>query len=189
MQLQNTQNASTLAQTKAKSWPAEVLLWVLGVMFVSLLAQLTIRLPWTPVPITGQTFGVAVMALTFGRNRALAVMATYLLLGGLGAPIFSAGSFGLNLAPTVGYLIGMFFSSLVVGELANRGATKTWGYAFLAAVCGSVVTFTFGLIVLSHFIPHMSALITAGVLPFLPGDFLKNALAATIATNANRLLK
>ncbi len=152
---------------------------------VALLAQLTIRLPWTPVPITGQTFGVTLMALLWGRNRALTVMTTYLILGAFGAPIFSGGTHGLELAPTVGYLIGMFFSALLVGELSNRGATRSWGRAFLASACGSALTFIFGLIVLSHFVPA-AHLLTAGLLPFLPGDFLKNALAATIAVTARK---
>ena len=190
--------------SRSKPIARELLLWILGVMFVSLLAQLTIRLPWTPVPITGQTFGVALMALLFGRNRSLAVMTTYLLIGGLGAPVFSAGTSGLELGPTVGYLFGMSLGALVIGELANHGACKSWLTAFFAAACGSVITFTLGILVLalyiepaqnstaisatSHTHATIGTLMTLGVLPFLPGDFLKNAFAAAIATRARRLL-
>ncbi len=185
------------SEIHTKSLATELLLWAVGVMFVALLAQLTIPLPWTPVPITGQTFGVALMALLFGRNRSLAVMTAYLLIGGLGAPVFSAGTAGLELGPTVGYLFGMSLGALVIGELADRGARASWLGAFFAAACGSVITFTFGVAVLALYLeptfgltksgahgPTLGALMTMGVLPFLPGDFLKNALAATIATGS-----
>ncbi len=180
----------------AKTIATEILLWFLGIAFVSLLAQVVIPLPWTPVPITGQTFGVALMALLFGRNRAFSVMGTYLLIGALGAPVFSAGTSGLLMGPTVGYLFGMSLGALVIGELANRGACKSWLTAFFAAACGSVITFTLGVIVLGHFIGghttgagNAAGLFIMGVLPFLPGDFLKNALAAAIAVQAHKRVR
>jgi len=170
--------------SKAKNrLAAEVAALFLGVTLIGLLAQVAIPLPWTPVPITGQTFGVALTALLWGRKRAVAVMIAYLAAGVAGLPVFATTfSFGA----TNGYLMGMFFSALLVGELADRGFTRTWGQAFLAAALGSVLTFTFGLIVLSFFVPR-EMLFTAGLLPFLPGDFIKNSLAAWLATRSSRL--
>lgn len=162
---------------------AEVAAIFLGVVLISALAQVAIPLPWTPVPITGQTFGVALVALLWGRARGVGVMATYLLLGGIGLPVFALGRDFVVFGPSSGYLAGMFMAAFLVGELADRGFTRTWGHAFLAATLGSAVIFTFGLLVLSFFVPR-EILFVSGLLPFLPGDILKNALASFIASRA-----
>lgn len=159
---------------------AEVAAHFCGVLLISLLAQIVIHLPWTPVPITGQTFGVALTALLWGRNRGAAVMTSYLFAGAMGLPVFAAGS-SVLLGASSGYLVGMFVASVIVGELADRGFTRSWGRAFLASYIGSFFIFLFGLIVLSNFVPH-ETLFISGLLPFLPGDFLKNLLASFIAS-------
>lgn len=169
----------------------EVIIFTAGVSFIALLTRLVIHLPWTPVPITGQTFGVALMALMFGRNRAAAVVAGYLVIGAVGAPIFAGGVGGaaaLTLGPTLGYLLGMLLAAPMVGALADLGATKNFFRAFGAAVCGSLIIFTCGLVGLSHFLPNLSlsALLAAGLWPFLAGDLVKNVLAASIATRVTR---
>lgn len=158
---------------------AEVGTHICGVLLISLLAQVVIHLPWTPIPITGQTFGVALTALLWGRNRSAAVMASYLLMGGLGLPVFAAGS-AVLLGASSGFLIGMFVASVVIGELVDRGFARSWGSAFLITYVGSFFIFAFGLIVLSNFVPY-DALFVSGLLPFLPGDFIKNLLASFIA--------
>jgi biotin transport system substrate-specific component len=188
-QTTNVSSAHTLVSAvveKTKNrWLAESIALLAGVMLVSVLAQVTVRLPWTPVPITGQTFGVALMALLWGRGRAAGVMLSYLFLGGIGAPVFAGGAAYLSLGASSGYLLGMLVSSLVVGELADRGFTSSWGRAFLAASFGSVFVFGFGLLVLSFFVPR-EGLLVAGLLPFIPGDILKNSLAAWLAVRARR---
>lgn len=153
---------------------------VAGIALISLLAQVIIPLPWTPVPITGQTFGVTLVALSWGRKRALAVILSYLALGGLGLPIFAAAKSGLLMGPTLGYLVGMIFSSMVVGYLADKGFTRSFGRSLVAAFSGSLLVFTFGVIGLSFFLPA-EMLLTAGVLPFIPGDIIKNTLAAYLS--------
>ena len=157
-----------------------------GVFTMALLAQLSIRLPWTPVPITGQTFGVSLMALLYGRRLGIITMATYILLGAFGAPVFAAGQ-ALALAPMVGYLAGMVVSAAVIGFMADRGFTQTFKQSFIACLIGSACVFSLGLLVLSTFIPH-SQLLIAGLLPFIPGDLVKSAIASLISTSArNRL--
>lgn len=152
---------------------------ILGVVMLSLLAQVKIALPWTPVPVTGQTFGVAVLALMWGSRLSLITFITYLGLGFLGAPIFAAGLSGFSIGPTFGYLIGMLISSWGVGSLSDRGWGGRFKTALAACYIGSFITFTCGVGVLSFFIPA-DKLIIAGVLPFLPGDLIKNILAATL---------
>lgn len=156
-----------------------------GVALLSLLAQITFFLPWTPVPITGQTFGVSLMALLWGRKRGVLVMLSYLTVGALGLPVFAMGKSGLLMGPTMGYLVGMVFAAYIVGALADKGWTKKWWSSYLAAMTGSVVTFSFGLMGLSFFLPT-EALLMAGLLPFLPGDLIKTSLSSFIAFNLQK---
>lgn len=151
-----------------------------GVSLISVLAQLWIPLPFTPVPITGQTFGVALVSLLWGRSRGVATVSTYFLLGASGLPIFAKGASGFVLGPTTGYLVGMLVASYFIGGLADRGWTKSKLKAFFAAYMGSFFVFLFGVIGLSFFLPK-DQLFVSGVLPFLPGDLIKTFLASSIA--------
>lgn len=148
-----------------------------GIVMLSLLAQLKIALPWTPVPITGQTFGVALLALLWGSRLSLATFAGYLFLGFAGAPVLAGGASGFSFGPTMGYLAGMLLASWVVGKLSDRGWGRSFWTALFACYVGSFLIFSCGVIGLSFFIPAKGLLI-AGVLPFLPGDLIKNTLAA-----------
>ncbi len=159
-----------------------------GVFLMSLLAQVTIPLPFTPVPITGQTFGVSLTALLWGRNRGCITLASYLALGALGLPVFAMGKSGLFLGPTTGYLIGMFFASYAMGALADLGWTKSFSKTWLAAFCGSIITFAFGLFGLAFFIPKQQ-LLMAGLIPFLPGDIIKTLFASALAWRSTRFIK
>ena len=151
-----------------------------GLVLLSLLAQIKIALPFTPVPITGQTFGVALIALLWGRRLGTAIVASYLAIGFAGLPVFANAAMG----PTVGYLIGMVISAWIVGGLTDRGwVARGFLRAWAAALLGSIAIFACGVAVLSLFLPAHQ-LLMAGVLPFLPGDFIKTALAAAIATGA-----
>jgi biotin transport system substrate-specific component len=161
---------------------ANILSVLVGVSLIGLLAQIKIPLPWTPVPITGQTLGVAIIGLNWGRTRGLATIWTYMVAGAAGLPLFAGGASGLSWGPTSGYLIGMLASVMVVGALADRGWVDNFWKALLAAYVGSVCTFAFGLLVLSYFVPS-SVLLTAGLWPFLIGDGIKNLIAAGVTVN------
>lgn len=155
-----------------------------GVAVLSLLAQVAIPLPWTPVPITGQTFGVALIAMMWGFKRGFASVLSYLALGAAGLPIFAAAKSGIG-GPTTGYLFGMLAGSLVMGVLSDYGWTKSFKKALLASYIGSLCTFTFGLVGLSFFIPR-EGLLVAGLYPFLFGDLLKNTLAAMLVSHSEK---
>lgn len=156
-----------------------------GTALLSVLAQISIPLGFTPVPITGQTFGVAMIAMLWGRKLGFASVAAYLALGASGLPVFAHGSSGLTVGPTLGYLIGMAMASIAMGTFADRGWTRTFKGAWVTSVVGSVVTFSFGLVVLSFFVPR-EALLISGLLPFLPGDAIKTVLAAAIASSVSK---
>lgn len=167
------------------SWKAAVLSVVLGVVLISALAQVAIPLPFTPVPVTGQTFGVTLVALLWGRKLGVSTLFVYLMAGAAGAPVFAKAASGLSFGPTLGYLVGMLFASAWVGWLADKGKAKTFGSAFLVGWSGSLFVFGFGLLGLSFFVPR-DQLIFMGLLPFIPGDLIKTAIAAGIASRLNQ---
>jgi len=153
------------------------------VVFASLLtaaaAQLEIRLPWTPVPISGQTFAVLLSGVVLGSRRAFLAQMLYLLEGACGLPFFSGGAAGaLVLAgPTGGYLVAFPFAALVTGALAERAWDRRPVTMFLAMLLGSTVIFAVGLAQLSRFVPA-DRLVASGLAPFVVGDVVKSALAA-----------
>lgn len=153
---------------------------------MSLLAQISISLPWTPVPITGQTLGAALISLSWGRKRSTGIIFSYLALGASGLPVFAHGSSGFSFGPTSGYLFGMLIASFVVGTLADHGYTKTFGKSLFAAFAGSLCTFFFGLLVLSFFVPKDQLLLT-GLFPFIPGDVIKNIIAASVSRTVRKV--
>ena len=158
---------------------------VSGVVAISLLAQVVIPLGFTPVPITGQTFGVMLVSLLWGSRRGALILTAYLATGALGLPVFADAQSGLTWGPTLGYLIGMGLSAYAIGFLADRGWSKTFTRAFAACMIGSVLIFSSGLLVLSFFIPvGLKQLLLAGFIPFIPGDLIKMTLAASIASKA-----
>jgi len=144
-------------------------------------AQLEIRLPWTPVPITGQTFAVLLSGTVLGARRAFLGQCLYLLEGALGLPFFAGGAAGVAklLGPTGGYLIAFPFAAAMTGAFAEHALDRTPVRMFLIMIAGSIVIFGLGLGQLSRFVPGNS-LLASGLLPFVPGDLIKAALAAAV---------
>lgn len=155
---------------------------IIGVTILTTLSQIKIQLNWTPVPITGQTLGVTFMALLWGSRLSLITYLTYLALGFLGAPVFSGGNSGFEImSPSFGYLIGMLVSAFVIGLLSDMGWARNFKKALFAAYIGTFCTMICGLIGLSFLLP-LDQLISAGIIPFLLGDLIKNLLATSIVS-------
>ena len=180
-------------------WPtgrqAEVLRWILLVVGGSLLmtASAKIQVPFWPVPMTMQTFAALVIGATFGPRLGFAAVVFYLLQGAVGLPVFAGGpEKGIGLAylagPTGGYLIGCALAAWVVGTLARRGWDRTLGRSVAAFLIGDVVIFTCGMTWLGMLI-GADKVFAAGLLPFLPGEVLKIALAAVLLPAAWRLIR
>lgn len=170
---------------RARSLFTHFALVAVGALALTLLAQIAIPLPFTPVPITGQTFGVALLSLLYGFRLGLSTVTTYITAGFLGLPIFAGATSGLITGPTAGYLIGMIFASALIGFLADRGWSRSYGKAYLACLGGSLLVFSFGLLGLSYFLPK-ETLWASGVYPFLFGDLIKSLAASAIAVRCAR---
>ncbi|NOX63854.1 MAG: biotin transporter BioY [Chloroflexi bacterium] len=152
---------------------------VMGSLLVALAAQVTIPLPFSPVPITGQTFAVLLVAALLGGRGGAAALLLYLTEGALGLPVFAGGLGGpaVLLGPTAGYLYGFVVAAFVVGRLCERGWDRRLLTAAAAMLLGNAIIYGFGLPWLAAFVGAENAL-SLGLLPFIPGDILKLALAA-----------
>ena len=160
-------------ETKEKETLKNILLVLGGVAFLSLMSQVIIPLPFTPVPISLGTFGVTLMALLYGRKLGTATIISYVVAGSLGAPIFAGFKSGSLFSPTGGYILGYIVSTVILGYLSDKGVTKSYVKTFLSLLLSSAIILTLGSIVLSLFVPGTNAFMV-GVLPFLPGDAIKS---------------
>jgi len=157
-----------------------------GVGFLTLMAQVAIPVPGSPVPVTGQTLAVLLIGTTYGARLGVTTFATYLLAGISGAPVFAPSATSANhgidrlLGATGGYLVGMLVASLLLGYLADRKADQKFKTSFPALFFGDAVIFLFGLTWL-HFSLELSwsATLAAGLTPFIFGELLKIAITAT----------
>ncbi|HZV50798.1 MAG TPA: biotin transporter BioY [Candidatus Dormibacteraeota bacterium] len=154
---------------------------------VGVTAQVVIHLPFTPVPVTGQTFGVLVGAMALGWRRALAGMLLYLAAGVAGLPWFAggAGGPGVLAAASFGYLLAFPPAAALVGRLAELRLDRTpWG-TVAAMVAGNLAIYAGGLawlVAAAHLDPARAVLL--GVVPFLLGDAIKILLAAGLLPGA-----
>ena len=159
----------------------EVALILGGSLLIALSAQLQFILPFSPVPITGQTFAVLLLGVLYGSKRGLATVVTYFALGVMGLPVFAGGAFGVArlVGPTAGYLVGFLAAAFVVGLLSERGwDRKPWTTA-ASMIIGNGIIYMVGVLWLSRFV-GWQAVLSTGFLPFLAGDALKIALATIL---------
>lgn len=167
----------TLAETiSLPSW----FLVPLASLVIAGVAQVAIPLPFSPVPLTGQTFGVLLIGMALGSRRGAVAVALYLLEGALGLPVFAGGTAGLVkvLGPTGGYLMAFPLAAFVAGLLAERGWDQKPGTTVVGMLLASAVIFILGALWLARFVGGIGPAVVQGVLPFLPGDLIKAGLAA-----------
>ena len=178
-----------LADTIPAAWVRNVVLVVGAAAFVAVCAQVAIPLPFTPVPLTLQTFAVVLSAGVLGSWRGAAAMLLYAIVGSLGAPIFFQGSSGFG-GVTFGYVIGFIVGAFVVGRIAEHGATRTFWRSVGLMVVGNVIVYAFGTTWLAISLQWDPATaIAKGVLPFLVGDAIKILVAAGLLPLAWRAVR
>ena len=166
----------------------DIALVIAGAGLVGLTAQLSMHIPGTPVPVTGQTFAVLLVGAALGTARGTVSLLAYLVAGVAGVPWFASGSSGYVNA-SFGYLIGFVLAGAAVGKLSERGADRSVLRTIGAMVLGNVIIFAVG-------VPWLMASANLGladgwaqgVQPFLIGGVIKTALAAGLLPGAWALL-
>ena len=160
-------------------------------------AQVSLPLPFTPVPFTLQPMVVLLGGAALGARLGMASQILYLAIGAAGLPVFAASPVlpqGLLrlLGPTGGYLISYPFAAFLVGALAERGFDRRYLTSVLAMTAGLLVIFAFGVAWLAWLAtpaaPGLQAALQAGLYPFLPADLLKICLASAIMPAVWRLV-
>ena len=156
-------------------------------------AQVRILLPFTPVPITGQTFAVLLSGAALGATWGGASQLLYVLLGAVGLPFYAGGSGGWEVATgaTGGYLIGFILAAYAVGFMAERRQDRSFISAIPAFLTGNAIVYAVGVPWLYYFAESITTgeqALTAGFTPFIAGDLLKVALAGLLLPVAWRLV-
>jgi biotin transport system substrate-specific component len=174
-------NPSTILSLRA------ILLALVGSALLTLSAK--IQIPFWPVPMTMQTFAVLVIGITYGSRLGAATVALYLAEGAAGLPVFAGGGGIAYLAgPTAGYLFGFVIAAALVGWLAEHGWDRKASTTAAAMLLGNLVIYVSGLLWLGTFVGY-GKVFAVGMLPFLPGDVLKLALAAAILPTVWRFIR
>lgn len=155
--------------------------------FVGLAAQVSVAVPGSPVPVTGQTFAVLLAGTALGAWRGLAAMALYLAAGAAGMPWFAEGTSGTGM-PTLGYVLGFVLAAPLAGALARRGADRGPLRTAGIMVLGNAVIYAVGLAYLAHDLGiGLDKAYEIGMKNYLLGDALKIALAMGLLPAAWKL--
>ncbi|MGI6575665.1 MAG: biotin transporter BioY [bacterium] len=152
----------------------------------AVLGYVSIPLPFSPVPITAQTFGVMLAGSLLGAKGGSLSMILYLLIGVVGIPIFASGSGGIGVlaGPTGGYLLSYPFAAYIIGTISSFGSERTSIYKLgIANLLGGIgIIYTFGVLQL-NLATNMGweSAVVSGALPFIFGDLLKVGVAVVVA--------
>lgn len=173
-----------LADLAGTALVGDALLVLAAAGFVGALAQLSVHIPGTPVPVTGQTLGVLLAGSALGARRSLAALLLYVALGFAGLPWFAGHTAGWAGAST-GYLFGFVLASAVCGFLAERGGDRTLARAVVTMLVGEICIYLVGVTWLAVDL-HVGAgtALALGFTPFVAGDGIKLALAAGLLPSA-----
>jgi biotin transport system substrate-specific component len=169
----------------------DALLVTAGALLTAVLAQVSIPVAGSPVPITGQTLAVVLAAAALGPLRGVASQGLYLLLGAVGLPFYSdaAGGVDVVLGATGGYLVGFLPAALLIGLAARQGQDRRLTRAVPLFLAGQLVIFAVGVPWLAV-VADMSAsqALEAGFTPFIVGGLVKAAIAGLLLPGAWRLV-
>jgi biotin transporter BioY len=161
---------------------------ICGSLILGFSSQIKVYLPISPVPITGQTFAVLMLAALLGSKRGVLAIIAYLVEGILGLPVFAGGMGPATLiGPTGGYLVGFVAVAYVVGRLAEMGWDKRVSTTVAAMLAGEIVLYAFGVCWLA-IMTNIRIALAVGLYPFIVGDILKVVLAAAVLPAGWKLL-
>jgi biotin transport system substrate-specific component len=178
-------------QDRLLEWAKQAAIVVSASLFVALCARVTVPLPFTPVPLTLQNFGVLVVGLLLGSRRGFAALALYLAEGASGLPVFNpAGPGGIAqlLGPTGGYLMAYPFVAALAGFIYERGRS-TFARAAAAGLAAEVLLFAVGLTWLAIWAHSLAQAFRFGLYWFLSAEVIKILFAAAFAARFRRMVK
>lgn len=196
----STTSATTLATEFAGRFEADAVIRAAAVLFVTLLtaiaAQVSLPLPFTPVPFTLQPLVVLVGGAALGSRLGFTSQFLYLVAGVAGLPVFAASpalpqGLARLVGPTGGYLMSYPLAAFVTGLLAERGFDRHYLRSVLSMAAGLTIVFAGGVWWLTLSTPGpaaLSAALRAGLVPFIPADLLKIFAAAAVLPQAWRFL-
>ncbi len=181
---------------RKNEWAKQAAIVVGASLFVALCARVTVPLPFTPVPLTLQNFGVIAVGLLLGSRRGFAALALYLVEGTVGLPVFSPTILGSGISHlfgvTGGFLMAYPLVAFVAGWIYERTSEKSlwrFGWAALAAVAGEIVLFAGGLSWLAVLTRSFSMAIRYGLYWFVFAEIIKVLMAAGVASRWHRQLR
>lgn len=182
---------SDIVRPSSRNWALlyDAAVILAGSLVIALTAQIVFPLPFTPVPVTGQTFGVLFIAALLGSKRGTLAVISYLIEGLAGLPFFAGGTAGaLILTGTSGgYLIGFVVAAFIVGFLAEKGWDHRFSSTVLMMSLGTLAIFVFGALWLAQLVPANQVFIL-GILPFTAGAIFKIVLAALLLPSGWKLM-
>lgn len=159
---------------------------------IAVLAQVSIQLPFSPVPFTGQLFGVLLAGILLGKRFGVLSVIAYLLLGAAGAPIFSLGRGGLFilLGPTGGYLWGFIPAAYFSGLTTEKNGSLSMYRTAAALISAIILIYLCGILQLIMVMRYsIIQAVVIGAIPFLPLDLLKAFLVGAFAYKIRKSLQ
>lgn len=178
----------TLTAARSHDWIRQIAVVVGASLFVALCARVSVPLPFTPVPLTLQNFGVLLVGLILGGRRGFAALALYLAEGAAGLPVFSPtgpGGIAQLLGPTGGFLLAYPIVAALSGWIMEHGR-KTFSRAIVAALSADFVLFAGGLTWLFVLTHSLAQALRFGLYWFIFAEVIKIMMAAVIAVRWRR---
>ena len=170
---------------RGREYSKQAAIVIAASLFVALCARVSVPLPFTPVPLTLQNFGVLTVGLLLGSRRGFAALALYLVEGACGLPVFSMGAgIAYLLGPTGGFLMAYPLVAFVAGwiyEQSSKQGSRRFVWAALSAVAAELVLFAGGLSWLAVLTHSVSLAIKFGLYWFVFAEVIKVLMAAGVA--------
>lgn len=179
------------ARVRSADWAKQAAIVVGASLFVALCARVTVPLPFTPVPLTMQDFGVLLVGLTLGSRRGFAALALYLAEGAAGLPVFNPlgpGGIAQLLGPTGGFLMMYPLVAGLAGWIVERGRA-TFARAAAAGVLAEIVLFAGGIGWLAILTHSFAQAVRFGLYWFVFAQVIKVMFAAALAVRVRRTAK
>ena len=162
---------------------------LIGSLTIGLLAQLSLPVPFSPVPITGQTIGVVLVGSLLGSKKGALCILLYLMEGSLGLPVFANMSAGphILIGPTAGYLWGFIIAAFIMGIFKENQFLQNLYSCFLACfICTTIILIT-GAFYLAILTQDIGKALYLGFYPFLIGDIVKSLMCTIIIQGSRKI--